>query len=114
MKLLSKTEWFEFPTPIGEPEIKWTYSYPYSIERIVKEDGEIIWFGQGTNWVKKKDSSWTYLGVDESVEPTFFIKGEDGMGDYAEYPEGRNIFIPCEPPIYEKLYIELYGSSSSS
>jgi hypothetical protein len=109
MKLISKSEWFEFPSPIGEPEIKWTYNYPYSIERIVKEDGEIVWFGQGTNWVKKKDSSWTYLGVDENVKPLEVYYKEDGTIDGATYPEGRNIFIPCEPPIYEKMYTEKYG-----
>ncbi len=109
MKLLSKSEWFEFPTPLGEPEIIWQYDYPYTIERIVKEDGKIVWFGQGTNWVKEKNDNWTYLGVDENIKPTIFIKGENGMGDYAEYPKERSIFIPCEPPIYEKLYIETYG-----
>lgn len=111
MKLISKSEWFEFPSPIGEPEIKWEYDYSYNIERVVKSNGDIIWFGKGTNWVKKKDNNWTYLGIDENVKPTVFIKGENGMGDYAEYPEGRNIFIPCEPPIYEKMYMEKYNSS---
>jgi len=107
MKLSSKTEWFELESPIGEPEINWDKKYPYFIERVVKNDGEICWFGQGTNWVKKPNDSWTYLGVDETVKPTVFIKGRGGEGDYYEYPEGRNIFIPCEPPIYETLYEKL-------
>jgi len=107
MKLSQKSEWFELPTPIGEPYIKWTYSYPYNIERVEKADGEIVWFGQDTNWVKKKNDIWTYLGVDDDVKPIVFIKGENGMGDYAEYPEGRNIWIPCKEPIYETLYKQL-------
>lgn len=113
-----KSEWFEMDSPLGEPDLKWekerwnekyTAKEPntYWIERITKRNGEIIWFGQGTNWVKKKDSSWTYLGVDENVKPTLFIKGENGMGDYAEYPEERTIWIPCEEPIYETLYKQL-------
>ena len=44
MKLLKKSEWFEFPSPIAEPDIKWNRNYPYHIERLLKEDGEIIWF----------------------------------------------------------------------
>lgn len=107
MKLRSKTEWFELESPIGEPAIKWDTIYPYCIERVVNEDGEIYWFGEGTNWVKKPNDCWRYLGVDESVKPTLFIEGGDGEGDYYEYPEGRNIFIECEEPIYEKLYREL-------
>lgn len=106
MKLLKKSEWFEFPSPIAEPDIKWNSNYPYHIERLLKEDGEIIWFGEATNWVKKPGDSWRHLGVDENVKPTVFIPGSDGMGDYYEYPEGRNIFIPCDPPIYEIMYIK--------
>jgi hypothetical protein len=107
IKPMSKSEWFEFPSPIGEPNIEWDNKYPYEIERLVKDNGDICWFGQVTNWVKEKGKGWTYLGVDENVKPTVFIKGEDGFGDYAEYPEGRSIFIPCEPPIYEVLYSNL-------
>lgn len=110
MKLKSKSEWFEFPSPIGEPEINWTYSYPYCIERVVKEDGYIIWFGLNTNWVSKDGGkSWTYLGTDETVEmiPEFINDRGQLCGGY--YPEGRSIFIPCEPPIYEIMYREKYG-----
>ena len=107
MKLISKSEWFELPSPIGEPEIEWKYSYPYKIERIVKTTGEIIWFGEGVNWKKEHNKGWEVLGEDENVKPTYFIKGENGMGDYAEYPEGRIIWIPCEEPIYETLYKQL-------
>jgi hypothetical protein len=104
MKLIKKTEWFELPSPLGEPEIEWNYSYPYLIERILDQDGTIIWFGEGTNWVKEKDKGWTYLGTDETVEmiPEFIDELGQRCGGY--YPENRNIFIPCDKPIYEQLY----------
>lgn len=106
MERRSKSEWFRLKSPIGEPEIKWHYDY-YDIERVVTSDGTTIWFGQTTNWKKEQNGEWTYLGVDENVKPTVFIKGENGMGDYYEYPEGRNIFIPCKAPVYETLYINM-------
>jgi hypothetical protein len=107
MKFSSKSEWFELPTPIGEPKIEWKYNYPYSIERIVKKDGTIIWFGEGTNWVREKDKGWTYLGTDETVEivPEFINERGQLCGGY--YSEGRDIWIPCEEPIYETMYKQL-------
>ena len=96
MKLLSKSEWFLLESPIGEPEIDWKDN-SYIIERIVKQDSTIIWFGQGTNWVKKPDESWTKLSTNESVMPN-----PDGT-----YPSERSYFAPCEMPIYEKMYMEL-------
>lgn len=104
MKFNSSSEWFELDSPIGEPEIKWTYSYPYLIERIVKITGEIIWFGQRVNWKKEKDGIWTVLGEDENVKPTEVYYNLDGSYSGASYPEGRIIWIPCEEPIYETLY----------
>lgn len=109
MKLIKKEEWFEFDLPIGEPEYDWNRYYgknKYETNRIVNEEGEIVWFGISVNWKKKPGEGWTVLGVDENVKPTIFIKGENGMGDYAEYPEGRTIWVPCEMPIYEKMYLE--------
>jgi len=103
IKLHSKSEWFEFDSPLAEPHIKWKDS-SYVIERTQDKYGKIVWFGQSTNWVKNPGESWTYLGDDETVKPTLHIKGENGMGDYCEYPEERLIWIPCDPPIYEKLY----------
>lgn len=107
MKLISKSEWFELPTPIGEPDIKWDYNYPYSIERIVNEDGEIIWFGQGTNWVKKNSENWAYLGEDENVKPIEVYYNDDGSIGGGHYPEERSIWIPCDEPIYEQEYQKL-------
>jgi len=121
MKLISKSEWFELESPIGEQNIKWNKTRAtvngdvpntYEIERIVKPNGEIIWFGQATNWVKQLNEQWTVLGEDENVKPTLHIKGENGQGDYFEYPAGRQIFIPCEEPIYETLYKELQSKTN--
>lgn len=109
MKARSKSEWFELDKPIGEPEIakNWTES-SYWIERIVKKDGEIIWFGQGTNWISYDNGvSWKYLGTDESVQMIPETKNENGEWEGGYYPEGRNIWIDCEEPVYEKLYKEL-------
>lgn len=95
MKILKKSEWFSFDSPIGEPEIVWKYDYDYCIERIQREDGEIVWFGDGVNWTKNpNEKHWRILSVDESVQPN-----EDGI-----YPEERLVFIPCETPIYEIEY----------
>jgi len=81
MKLLRKSETFILPSPLAEPEITWS-DREYAIERLTKEDGTIIWFGYGTNWVRDIEGYWTKLG-DQSQ------------------------FIPCDKPLYEKMYEEL-------
>jgi len=87
--------------PIGEPKIVGKYKEDaYWIERVVKDNGDIVWFGLNTNWVKEPNKEWKYLGTDETVKPI------EAGGDL--YPEGRHIWIECEPPIYEKLYLELF------
>lgn len=78
MKLLTKSEHFILPSPLAEPEITWS-DREYVIERLTKEDGTIIWFGYGTNWVKEPNQQWTKLG--------------DG---------GK--FYECDEPIYETMY----------
>lgn len=79
MELSKKSEWFRLASPIGEPDIKW-YEDEYHIERVEYQNGQTVWFGQGTNWVKAAGgSAWTRLG--------------DG-GE----------FFPCPTPIYEILY----------
>lgn len=85
MKAVSKSEWFELDKPIGEPKIAEKYrEETYVIERIVREDGEVVWFGQETNWVLPSGSDkWTRL-ADVGSE-----------------------FIPCEEPIYETMYKKL-------
>lgn len=107
MKIISKSEWFEFPTPIGEPDYKWDYDYGYSIERLLKEDGSIVWYGLAINWLKEKGGVWTVLGVDESVEPIEIYYNDDGSIGGGLYPEGRDIWIPCNEPIYEQEYKKL-------
>lgn len=78
MKALTKSEWFRFDKPIGEPDTKWA-DESYDIERVVTQDETIIWFGLDTNWVKKNHHNyWEYLL----------------MGD----------FYQCDEPIYEQLY----------
>lgn len=98
MKLIKKSEWFELPSPLGEPEIEWNRSYPYLIERIVKEDGDIIWFGLSVNWLKKKNGEWSVLSTNLDAKPL-----EKYLPEIV-YGEDRNIFIPCDEPIYEQLY----------
>ena len=73
-----KSEWFKFDSPIGEPESKY-YDDIYHIERLEKEDGEVVWFGINTNWVKSPGKNWTKLDCGE--------------------------FEPCEAPIYEEMYL---------
>ena len=101
MKALSKSEWFELDSPIGEPEVKWTDA-TYVIERIVRENGKILWMGYGTNWVKNPNEGWTKLTTDESVKPN-----ADGV-----YPENRSYFAPCDLPIYEVLYQQLRAKNN--
>lgn len=115
MKLTHKSEWFEFPSPIGEPDVKWDefcwdnkyenrIPNTYSIERTEDRDGKIVWMGYHTNWVKNPGKVWVYLGTDETVEmiPEYFNEKGERCGGY--YPEGRSIWITCDPPIYEVMY----------
>lgn len=101
MKFISSSEWFELDSPIGEPDIKWNNGYKYVIERIINKDGDIIWFGQATNWVKKPNKNWTVLTTNYNAKPLEKYLPE------VIYGEDRNYFADCEEPIYEKLYKEL-------
>lgn len=86
MKLLRKSETFILPSPLAEPEITWS-DREYAIERLTKEDGSVIWFGYGTNWVKEPGEEWTKLA-------------------------DRGQFIECDEPIYEKLYQEFINKKT--
>lgn len=106
MKFVTKSEWFELDSPLGEPNLKWAATRTekgkivpntYLIERTEDKDGKIVWFGQETNWVKNPGESWTVLSTNYEVMPD-----TNGV-----YPEGRTYFASCETPIYEKLYIKL-------
>ena len=100
MERRTKSEWFRLESPIGEPNEKW-YNEPYDIERVVTSDGTIIWFGCSTNWKKEKDGEWTKLTANENAKPL-----EKYLPEIV-YGEDRNIFVKCDIPIYEKLYLEL-------
>lgn len=102
MKLSKKSEWFEFDSPIGEPNRKWTTNDKYHIERVVREDGETVWFGLSINWKKSPGEGWTVLGTNHNAKPL-----EKYLPDIV-YGADRTIWIPCEPPIYEKLYQQYY------
>ena len=105
----SKNEWFELDKPIGEPKKVENYREEcYWIERVVKTDGEIVWFGLGTNWVSKDNSkTWKYLGTDETIQMIPETKNDRGEWVGGHYPEGRHIWIDCDEPIYETLYKKL-------
>lgn len=94
-----KSEWFRFDRPIGEPDVKW-YNEPYDIERVVNSEGTTIWFGRETNWKKEKGGEWTKLITNENAKPL------DKYLPEIVYGEDRNIFVKCDIPIYEKLYLE--------
>ena len=94
-----KSEWFRFDRPIGEPDVKW-YHESYDIERVVNSEGTTIWFGCETNWKKEKDDEWTKLTTNENAKPI-----EKYLPEIV-YGEDRNIFVKCDIPIYEKLYLE--------
>lgn len=97
-KLIKKTELFEFEKPFAEPEMYKHYtSQKYYIERFTYEDGKIIWFGEATNWLKQLDGTWTVLITNQNAKPL-----EKYLPDVV-YGEDRNVFIPCEIPIYEKI-----------
>ena len=101
IKFISSREWYEFPSPIGEPNEKWVYNYPYQIERVVTHTGEIIWFGCSVNWKKEKDGNWGVLATNENAQPL-----EKYLPEIV-YGEDRTYFKECEEPIYETLYREL-------
>jgi len=106
MKLVSKSEWFEFDSPIGEPELNW-FEENYEIERLTKENGDVIWFGQSVNWQKLNGGKWTVLSDDENVKPIKTYYDKEGNINGYHYPEGRTIWVECEPPIYEKEYLKI-------
>lgn len=102
MEFRSKSEWFEMKLPIGEPDNCIDYiGDSYWTERRVEVDGSTVWYGIDVNWKKEKDGEWTVLGRDSNIDPI-----EQGEG-YVVYPQGSTIWIPCEEPIYERLYNKL-------
>ena len=105
MKLITKSEFFKFDKPIGEPELTKNWSEPnYSIERKEYITGRVAWFGQDTNWVTNDGKNWTTLA--KYIQRYQDIRGIWVEGHYENGVNGRR-FIDCEMPIYEKLYNEL-------
>ena len=100
MKLLSKSEWLEFPSPLMEPNALWG-NMPYKIERLVNESGEIVWFGLAVNWKKEPNGPWTVLAINKDAKPL-----EKYLPDIV-YTEDRTYWKECEQPIYETMYQEL-------
>jgi hypothetical protein len=103
----TKSEWFDFKKPIGEPKEaeKWTDDY-YNIERKVDKDGIVVWFGCSVNW-RKINGTWQVLGVDENVKPTKTFFDSKGNIDGHSYPESRIKWFDCDTPIYEVMYKKL-------
>lgn len=104
MKVKKKSEWFEFDSPIGEPNEKW-YNESYCIERLTHENGDVVWFGISVNWKKTKNGNWTVLATNYDAKPL-----EKYLPDVV-YGEDRTYWKECDIPIYEKLYIELYDKN---
>lgn len=101
MKLYKKSEWFEYTSPIGEPDINWKYD-SYLIERTVDKDGTIIWFGINTNWKKKKDGVWTVLTKNEDAKPI------EKYLPTIMYGNDRMVFVETDTPIYELDYDRIF------
>ena len=96
---MRESTWIRVEKPIGEPELKWTDKF-YDIERVVSQDGTIIWFGQLTNWKKEPNKEWTVLTTNYEAKPL-----EKYLPEIV-YGEDRTYFSPCDTPIYEKLYLK--------
>jgi len=101
MKLDSKSEWFVLDEPLAEPNEKWNSKDKYYIERVVKKDGSIVWFGCSINWKKEPNKNWTELATNHDVKPL-----EKYLPEIV-YGEDRTYWKKCDIPIYEKLYLEL-------
>ena len=101
MKLTTKSEWYLLDSPIGEPSLSWDKKNKYNIERVVQENGDIIWFGLNVNWKKIKGGNWTVLTDNPDAKPLQKYLPEIIYGGDKTY------FKECEMPIYEKMYIEL-------
>lgn len=101
MKLLKRQEWLELPSPLGEPNEKWPYDYPYQIERIENMDGSTVWYGLAVNWKKEANGPWTVLSTNEDAKPL-----EKYLPEIV-YGEDRIYWKECEMPLYEKMYQEL-------
>ena len=102
MKQISKSEWFALDRPLAEPNVKWGKNGgEYNIQRKVKTDGEIVWFGCEINWKKEIDGPWTVLTMNPDAKPL-----EKYLPEIV-YGNDRILWEECEMPIYEKLYLEL-------
>jgi hypothetical protein len=108
IKLYKKSEWFEFDSPLGEPNEDWTNQGKYLCERIVNKDGITIWFGININWKKEPDYGWEVLTENPDAKPL-----EKYLPEIV-YGEDRTYWKDCEMPIYEKLYLELQNKNNES
>ena len=89
IKLINKTELLEFDSPLAEPNI--ITNQPYRTHREARINGDIVWFGIAVNWRKEPNKSWEVLG----------------------HENGKKIWIPCEPPIYETLYQQMLKNENN-
>jgi len=100
MKLIKKSEWFELESPLCEPNIIWSSATKYEIERIVEEDGTVVWFGINVNW-KNEKGVWFELATNENAKPL-----EKYLLEIV-YGSDRSYWAKCDIPIYEKMYNEM-------
>ena len=97
-----KIENFTFDRPLGEPNLEWNQKDTFHTHREQRENGEIVWFGYETNWKKEINSNWKKLSVNINAIPL-----EEYLPEII-YGEDRLIWVDCETPIYEKLYLEQF------
>lgn len=103
MKLHKKSEWFVLDRPLAEPNEKWNDNDKYHIERLVTENGTIIWFGCSINWRKEPNGNWTELATNYDAKPL-----EKYLPEIV-YGSDRTYWKECPEPIYETMRKEVMG-----
>jgi hypothetical protein len=100
MKFERKTEYFVFDAPLDEPNIVWNANDDFRTSREESANGEIVWFGHSINWRKEPNGSWQVLSINENAIPLEKYLPE------LMYGGDRLIWVDCDTPLYEQLYLE--------
>lgn len=105
---LSKSEWYAIESPLAEPEERWNRNEKYHIERVVRENGDIIWYGCSVNWKKEIAGYWSVLTTNYEAKPL-----EKYLPDIV-YGEDRTYWKICDVPLYEKMRTEINHAKRSA